>query len=202
MGRIYRFIGEDNIIKYVGKVDGDSIEDVRRRISEHKVADPWSDNEAFRVEISDYVAKSPLETFALETHFINKYGTGRFYNYNYQVGMGCISFITEKIDECTWQELKPYKCVKLDDSLPSYLQGPFDKRKKNLLRNMFIYHYNMYKCLIINPKTGRTHSDHEKALESMLKVISKHFPSLLDETDTQFGRAYAEWKGGIYAVQK
>ena len=193
MGRIYRYVGEDNLIKYVGKVDGDDLEDVRRRISEHKHIDIWSSDEKFKVEVSDYITSSPLETFIAETHFINKYGTGRFYNKNYQVNMGSISWISKEIDNCTWSELKPFKCERKDSHLPSYLQEPFDKRKKQLVRNMFIYHFERYKG-----SYGRLNDkgSHEQALDAIMNVISAHFPALFDEDGTQFASAFSEWQQG------
>ncbi len=111
MGRIYRYLDKDGIIEYVGKVDGDDVTDVIKRLNEHYYTQAWSREIGIKTQVWSYVTKNKLETLLFETHFINLYETGNYHNKNWQVGTGCIDWLPELFENETWKDItfQPFK---------------------------------------------------------------------------------------------
>lgn len=113
MGQIYRYKDENNNIIYVGLVYGNALDDIHRRIAQHK-QDKWAENFKGTIETLDipeqYIPLTVAETDALETHFINKYLSAEHTcNTNWQIGRGTIRFIPECIDQAAWKAVPPKK---------------------------------------------------------------------------------------------
>lgn len=111
MGQIYRYKDENNNIIYVGLVYGNALDDIHRRIAQHK-QDKWTENFKGTIETLDipeqYIPLTAAETDALETHFINKYLSAEHTcNANWQIGRGTIRFVPECIDQAAWKAVPP-----------------------------------------------------------------------------------------------
>lgn len=98
MGYVYRYIDpEDNIIKYVGIVYGET-RTLQQRINEHKKYDNWCKNKKWIIEYieSDISTRTDAEYF--ESHYISLYRTDKWFNSS-KSGWGISNFLPDKSDE-------------------------------------------------------------------------------------------------------
>lgn len=139
MGQLYRYIDKkDGIIKYVGQVHGNEIEHIFARIDQEYADLDWTSESDYDIEyFSVTPALTEAETWTLETHFINKYNTGAYYNKNWQVGMGDCRFVPDEYDNL-WRPLPDKESVDLNKLNPSYFYAPYTVSKMNQLKSKFI----------------------------------------------------------------
>ena len=134
MGLIYRYKDIDNTIIYVGKVTGNTVEAIQKRIKSHKHYDEWAKKFSGIVEYlklpEKYLPLSKASTDALETHFINKFYSNKSNNKNYQVGIGMIPFLASDVENAKWTPVPINKNDTKNKIKPKYMQAPYTPEKK------------------------------------------------------------------------
>lgn len=106
MGYIYRYTDEkDGMIKYVGCIYKPG-RTVKQRVDEHKRRDAWAQNSIYKVEFANIDILSRAEAESYETHYINLYGTGKWYNKE-KTSWGDNRYLKE-IPKEAWIEFKDY----------------------------------------------------------------------------------------------
>lgn len=105
---IYRYIDlADEIIKYVGVVWGKT-RTLKDRIREHSKED-WCRVRKWRIEYISENIDNRAEAEAFETHYINMFGTGSYYNIR-KVGQGINKFLPDRSKD--WVEYNPVGILK------------------------------------------------------------------------------------------
>lgn len=99
MGYVYRYTDlDDNQIKYVGIVWSDN-RTLKQRIREHEYNDDWCKGRGWKIEYISENIETRTDAEYLESHYISRFGTGRWYNIA-KSGWGVSSFIKDRDD---WQ---------------------------------------------------------------------------------------------------
>lgn len=112
MAWVYRYTDlADGVIKYVGVVWGKN-RTLEQRLREHERHDSWCNTRRWKIEYLHEDIETRAEAEAFETHFIELYETGRYFNKR-QVGYGLNKFLPNKENE--WKEYKLFFKVAFHD---------------------------------------------------------------------------------------
>ena len=108
MGFLYKYVdSDDDIVKYVGIVNGDDEKSLDNRISQHR-NDSWY-KDSFRIYYFTVKTKTDLEF--LEACFINYYETYNFYNIS-KSGWGESQLVD--LSQFEWSEYRSSKEIELE----------------------------------------------------------------------------------------
>lgn len=123
MAWVYRYTDlADGIIKYVGVVWGKT-RTLEQRLKEHERDDTWCNTRRWKIEYIEEDIETRAEAEAFETHFIELYGTDKYFNVS-KGGWGLNKFLPDYTDK--WKE---YNCKSIYD----IEYEKINKKKQNII---------------------------------------------------------------------
>ena len=189
MSFVYRYLGADDEILYIGKVNGRLLENLKTRLDAHRTGDPWAPaHPDARIEYAAF--DSPADADAVETLLIAKYHPR--YNKS-KTGWGGCSFI-DLLDHIEWKPY-PYGCyyeTALRQRTAYIHSDQCDFCKSAIYRNTDAYSHIEVKCPNLDLYYGFYLCEDcaEKVKELVDDIDEWFFPLRYGKTKQEFDREF------------